>query len=115
MRGGVRDLIAAGFLVILAFYTRLNNLPMALAVAAFALPVTLPAVAMWRPRVWWPLVRWRVVFAILGALALGAVLFAWPLYYRASSVCSMARNASFSPCGSRACPPGRLRKPWPPA
>ena len=81
MRGGTRDLIAAGFLVILAFYTRLNNLPMALAVAAFALPVTLPAAAMWRPRVWWPLVRWRVVFAIAGALALGAVLFAWRTWY----------------------------------
>ncbi len=81
MRGGGRDLAAAGFLVILAFYTRLNNLPMALAVAAFALPVTLPAAAIWRPRVWWTLVRWRVVFAIAGALVLGAVLFAWRTWY----------------------------------
>ena len=81
LRGGGRDLIAAGVLVILAFYTRLNNLPMAFAVAAFALPLTLPAAAMWRPRAWWPLVRWRVVFAIAGALALGAVLFAWRTWY----------------------------------
>ena len=48
------DVVVAGLLLVLGFYTRLNNLPMALAVAAFALPITLPASAMWRPRVWWP-------------------------------------------------------------
>ena len=80
-RGRNVDLIAAGVVVMLAFLTRLNNLPMALAVAAFAVPVTLPASALWRPRVWWPLVRWRVVFTIAGALALGAVLFAWRTWY----------------------------------
>ena len=81
MRGRTPDLIAAGLLVILAFYTRLNNLPMALAVAAFALPVTLPAAAIWQPRVWWPLVRWRVALTVAGALALGAILFAWRTWY----------------------------------
>jgi hypothetical protein len=77
LRGRTADLVAAGVAVILAFWTRLNNLPMALAVAAFAVPITLPAAALWRPRVWWPLVRWRVVFTVAGALALGALLFAW--------------------------------------
>ena len=81
LRGRTPDLIGAGVVVILAFLTRLNNLPMALAVAAFAVPVTLPATALWQPRVWWPLVRWRVVFTIAGALALGAVLFAWRTWY----------------------------------
>ena len=75
------DMVIAGFLVTVAFYTRLNNLPMAAAVAAFALPVTVPAGDLWRPRRWWPLVRWRVVIGIGGALGLGAVLFAWRTWY----------------------------------
>ena len=75
------DVVVAGLLVIIAFYTRLNNLPMAAAVAAFALPVTVPAGDLWRPRRWWPLVRWRVVIGIGGALGLGAVLFAWRTWY----------------------------------
>lgn len=78
---GWRDVMIAGLLLILAFYTRLNNLPMALGVAALALPMTLPASAAWRPRVWWPLVRWRVVTGVAGALAVGAVLFAWRTWY----------------------------------
>ena len=39
---GARDLVVAGVLVVLGFYTRLNNLPMAIAVAAFALPAHAP-------------------------------------------------------------------------
>lgn len=78
---GASDLIVAGVLVVLGFYTRLNNLPMAVAVAGFALPITLPASAIWRPRVWWPLLRWRVVFAIAIGLAIGGVLFAWRTWY----------------------------------
>ena len=67
--------------MILAFYTRLNNLPMAAAVAAFALPLTVRAGDVWRPRRWWPLVQWRVVIGIVGALGLGAALFAWRTWY----------------------------------
>ena len=78
---GVRDAAIAGVLAALAFYTRLNNLPMALAVAAFAVPVMLPAFAVWRPRHWWPLVRWRVVIGISAALAVAALLFAWRTWY----------------------------------
>jgi hypothetical protein len=78
---GVGDVIAAGVLVTLGFYTRLNNLPMAMAVAAFALPLTLPIGAMWRPRRWLPLVQWRVVFGIAAALVVGAMLFAWRTWY----------------------------------
>ncbi len=75
------DSVMAGMLVIIAFYTRLNNLPMAAAVAAFAIPVTVPAGDLWRPRRWWPLVRWRVVFSVVAALGLGAALFAWRTWY----------------------------------
>jgi hypothetical protein len=80
-RGGARDLIVAGVLLVLGFYTRLNNLPMAIAVAAFALPLALPAGSWWHVREWLPLVRWRAVIAIAAALALGGVLFAWRTWY----------------------------------
>jgi hypothetical protein len=78
---GNADLAAAGVFVVLGFYTRLNNLPMAAAVAGFALPITLPTSAMWRPRVWWPMVRWRVVTVIAVSLAIGGALFAWRTWY----------------------------------
>jgi hypothetical protein len=78
---GPADVVIAGVLVILGFYTRLNNLPMAAAVAACALPVTFPAGDLWRPRRWWPLVQWRVVIGIGGGLAIGAALFAWRTWY----------------------------------
>ena len=82
MRGGrVRDVVIAGVLAALAFYTRLNNLPMALAVAAFAVPIALPAFTFWRPREWMPLVRWRVVAGISIALAVAALLFAWRTWH----------------------------------
>ena len=78
---GTRDLAVAGVLVVLGFYTRLNNLPMAIAVAAFALPVALPAGSWWRLGDWLPLVKWRAVIAIAVALAIGGVLFAWRTWY----------------------------------
>ena len=78
---GVTDVVMAGLLAALGFYTRLNNLPMALAVAAFAVPVTLPVSAVWRPRQWLPLVNWRVVIGIGAALAVAAALFAWRTWY----------------------------------
>jgi hypothetical protein len=78
---GVRDVAIAGILAALGFYTRLNNLPMALAVAAFAVPVTLPVFAVWRPRRWLPQVHWRVVIGIGLALVVAAGLFAWRTWY----------------------------------
>jgi len=78
---GVSDVVMAGILAALAFYTRLNNLPMALAVGVFAVPVTLPVFAVWRPKQWLPLVNWRVVIGISVALAVAAMLFAWRTWY----------------------------------
>ena len=75
------DLTAAGLFVVLGFYARLNSLPMAVAVAGFALPLTLPAGAVWRPHVWLPEVRWRVVISIASALAISCLLFAWRTWY----------------------------------
>ncbi len=81
IRGRRWDLVTAGGLVTLGFYTRLNNLPMAAAVAVFALPLSLPTRAVVRPSVWWPLIRWRVVAAIAISLAIGLLLFAWRTWY----------------------------------
>ena len=78
---GYRDAIVAGALVTLGFYTRLNNLPMAVAVAAFALPLTVSIGDWWRVHTWFPLVRWRVVGGIAAALTAGCVLFAWRTWY----------------------------------
>ena len=75
------DAIVAGILAGLGFYTRLNNLPMAVAVAAFALPLSIPAHAWRSPRAWLPLVQWRVAAAISGALAVFLLLFAWRTWY----------------------------------
>ena len=77
----IGDAIAAGALLVFAFYTRLNNLPMALSVAAFALPLTVRAGSWWQPRIWLPQVRWRPVIAIAVALVIGATLFAWRTWY----------------------------------
>ena len=76
-----RDLAAAGVLVVLGFYTRLNNLPLAAAVAAFAVPLTTPASAFWRPRDLVNVIRWRVVVSIAVALAIGMLLFSLRTWY----------------------------------
>ncbi len=81
MRRRAGHALLAGILVTLGFYTRLNNLPMALAVAAFAVPPALPARALWRPQAWLPQVQWRVAIAVVASLAVGAVLFAWRTWY----------------------------------
>ena len=77
----IGDAITAGVLLTVAFYTRLNNLPMALAVATFALPLSVPAAAWWRPGRWLPQVRWRPIAAIVVSLAVAAALFAWRTWY----------------------------------
>jgi hypothetical protein len=61
--GPPRRAIAAGALATLAFFTRLNNLPMAAAVAVFALP------------------RKRAVVGVLATLTLGLFLFACRTWY----------------------------------
>jgi hypothetical protein len=81
IRGRRWDVVVAGVLVTLGFYTRLNNLPMAFAVAAFALPLDLPTRVAFRPSIWWPQIRWRVVIAVVVSLAIGLLLFAWRTWY----------------------------------
>jgi hypothetical protein len=79
--GLVRTSVVAGTLAVLAFYTRLNNLIMALGVSAFALPLALPTRALWRPRRWTPVTSWRLVSYVVGAVGIGTLLFAWRTWY----------------------------------
>ena len=78
---GAADAVMAGVLATLGFFTRLNNFPMAAAVAVFAVPLTVPIGTMWKPRAWLPLVRWRIAVAVSVSLAIGLCLFAWRTWY----------------------------------
>jgi hypothetical protein len=80
-RRRMRTAVAAGVFATLAFYTRLNNLPFAAGAAALALPLRVPAVALWRPSRWWRRVNWRTVATMAAAIAAGLVLFAWRTWY----------------------------------
>lgn len=73
--------VAAGLLATLTFLTRLNNLPMALAVVVFALPVRMTVADAWRPRVWLPRISRPVALGVLGGLAIGLWLFTARTYY----------------------------------
>jgi hypothetical protein len=73
--------IAAGVLVTLGFYTRLNNGIMAVGVALFALPLTLPLAGIVHPGRWWRRISWRTVFGVGGVIALGLLFFAWRTYH----------------------------------
>jgi hypothetical protein len=54
---------------------------MAVGVACFALPLSLPMRAMIPPRAWWPRVSWRTVFGVGGAIACGLLFFAWRTWH----------------------------------
>jgi len=84
MRGrtsGSFALVAAGLCAVLGFYTRLNNLPMALAVAAFAIPADVRTADAIHFRSWLPQVSFPTTAAVATALAFGALLFAGRTWY----------------------------------
>jgi hypothetical protein len=74
--GNWRAAMVASILALLAFYTRLNNLPMALAVAAFALPVVVPTWLVLRLSVWRFRAAWLTAAAVCATLCAGILLFA---------------------------------------
>jgi hypothetical protein len=82
-RGDVRiaAAIGAGLLGAIGFYTRLNNLPMALAVCAFAIPMTVTTAGWWRVTPWWSQVSWRGVIALVSMIALAVLFFTWRTYH----------------------------------
>lgn len=65
----------------LASYTRLNNLPMTLAVAAFAWPVRQPVSALYRPSTLRTRVSAEAAAGLLSAIAIGLWLFTARTYY----------------------------------
>ena len=73
--------VAAGVLATLAFYTRLNNLIMAMGIALFALPLRVPVHALIRPAGWWSRVSWRTVVIVPAVIGLGLLLFAWRTWH----------------------------------
>ncbi|HYE88351.1 MAG TPA: hypothetical protein VEA16_18440 [Vicinamibacterales bacterium] len=83
LRGDVSPItaIGAGVLAALGFYTRLNNLPMALAVAAFAIPLTVHTTRWWQVTRWLPLVSWKGVVGVASVIMLAIFLFTLRTYY----------------------------------
>jgi hypothetical protein len=79
-RSTVRAVVAGG-LATLGFYTRLNNLPMAIGTAAFALPLCVPARCAWLPWTWWRRVAWRSLLIVPATIAVGLLLFAWRTWH----------------------------------
>ena len=73
--------LAAGALATLSFYTRLNNLPLAIGVVVFALPVRLPARTAFRPRIWMRRADWRTGAGVCAGLGVGLLLFAWRTWH----------------------------------
>jgi hypothetical protein len=97
-RGSLLWAVAAGLLASLAFYTRLNNLPMAAGITLFALSARVPlyrffqllpvalkptakaAPASPKPKVS-TMIAWRTLVAVPAVLALGLAFFAWRNWY----------------------------------
>jgi hypothetical protein len=73
--------IAAGALATLGAYTRLNNLPMAVAVAVFAFPVRQQVDGLFRPSVWLARASREVLAGVFGMISLGLWLFTARTYY----------------------------------
>jgi hypothetical protein len=73
--------LAAGVLAVLGFFVRLNNLPIAFAIALFAIPLEVRVRDLWRPRRWLPRVEWRTAGFVIGAAAIGMLLFSLRTWY----------------------------------
>ncbi len=73
--------VVAGVLATLSFYTRMNNLPMAVAIAAFAFPTRTPIARIWAPVELWRSASKPVVAGVLGAIAVGLHLFTLRTWY----------------------------------
>ena len=73
--------LAAGVLATLGFYVRLNNLPLALAIAAFAIPPGVRAFDLWRPQRWLGTVSVKTAMWIIGVVVTGIMLFMLRTYY----------------------------------
>ena len=91
-RGSLAWAAAAGILASLAFYTRLNNLPMAAAITLFAMSARVPLrqfsvlqLASPKPKAkagaWDTRIAWRTAVMVPVVLAMGLAFFAWRNWY----------------------------------
>jgi hypothetical protein len=80
-RGHAGAMLATAVLATLAFYTRLNNLPMVCAIAVFAFPTRTPVTAVWRLSAWRREASKPALLAVFGGVAAGMWLFTWRTYY----------------------------------
>jgi len=70
----------------LAFYTRLNNLPMVLAISAFAFPTAQPVIDVWKPRAWLRRASRPTIAAVVGGSMLAMWLFTWRTWYYTGAI-----------------------------
>jgi len=75
-RQSVPLLLIASSVAVLGFWTRLNNLPMAVALALFAWPLTEPSATLRKPKMWLANVWVPPLIVVPMAIALGMFLFA---------------------------------------
>ena len=79
--GRWRPALAAGLIATIAFYTRLNNLLLTLALAAFALPLRAPIHRAFRPSTWLAASTWPTVVIIWTTIGAGVLCFSWRTYH----------------------------------
>jgi hypothetical protein len=80
-RSNAAALVGSGICAVLGFYTRLNNLPMAVAVMAFAVPADVRVRDVVRMRTWIGRMSATTIVTIVVALAVGALLLAGRTWY----------------------------------
>jgi hypothetical protein len=85
-RSSQKYTLIAGLCLAAAFYTRLNNLPFAAAVAAFSLPIGVAAGDWPRWRQWWPKVSKPALTGLAAAMIGALVLFSLRTYYYTGTV-----------------------------
>lgn len=79
--GSWRFIVASGVCATLAFYARLNNLPMTMAVLLFAWPLQFPVRQMWQAARIRAAVSPRVFLGAAAVIIIGLLLFAARTYY----------------------------------
>jgi len=77
----MRLVLIAGVFAVLGVWTRLNNMPAALGIAAFAWPLTEPSATVWKPKAWFANVWYPPLVVVPAAIAMGMTLFALRTWY----------------------------------
>ena len=98
-RGGAGYAILAGLFAVLGFYTRLNHLPLVVALVALALPDEVPAGSVWHWRLLWSRIPRRIAFTYLACVTVGMALFAIRTWYYTGEL-SILDGTSLSAIGT---------------